>query len=480
MNEQKHQLSKSIGFFPALTTVMGTVIGSGVFFKASAIAQATGAIHLHLLSWFLGGFISLCAGLTAAELAAMVPETGGMVKYIEKTYGNLAGFLLGWAQVVVYFPASMAALAIIFGTQFVNLFDLSTGAIVPVALIAAISITFINFISSKAGGVFQSVTLIAKLIPLFLIIIFGLLRNGEVEFSLLPQAVAANHPFFSAIGAGLLGTLFAYDGWIHVGNLAGEMKKPGKDLPKAITFGLLGVMGVYLLINAAFLMNLPINQIAGNANVSSEVASMIFGNMGGRLVTIGILVSVYGTLNGFVMTGMRLPYTLAKDKLLPFHKLWSKISPKTKLPVNAALLQLTLASLMMIFSSFSADAFNLLTDMVVFVIWIFYTLIFVAVFILRKREPDTHRPYKVPFYPLVPIIAIAGGIFILVMTLMTQLMLALTGVIATAIGIPVYFYMHKKYYKLRRAYDFGATIDEKENEEFVASKNELESSKAAN
>ncbi len=217
-----------MGFFTALSTVMGTVIGAGVFFKAASVAEVTGSVSLHMLSWFLGGIISVCAGLTGAELAAAIPETGGMVKYIERTYGQTAAFLLGWAQVVIYFPANVAALSIIFGTQFVNLFALEQQWIVPIAIIAAVTIMLINFLGSKVGGTFQSITLICKLIPLAVIVLFGLFRSGGVEFQLFPIESGKDLPLFSALGAGLLATMFAYDGWIHVGNIAGELKKTGK------------------------------------------------------------------------------------------------------------------------------------------------------------------------------------------------------------------------------------------------------------
>ena len=148
----ENELKRTMGFFTALSTVMGTVIGAGVFFKAASVAEVTGSASLHMFSWFLGGMISVCAGLTGAELAAAIPETGGMIKYIERIYGNTAAFLLGWAQVVIYFPANVAALSIIFGTQFVNLFGLSQSMIVPVAVTAAVSILLISLGSGLASN----------------------------------------------------------------------------------------------------------------------------------------------------------------------------------------------------------------------------------------------------------------------------------------------------------------------------------------
>ena len=436
---QENELRKEITFFPALSLVMGTVIGAGVFYKAASVYAITGTVSLGMLAWFLGGVITICAGLTGAELAAAIPKTGGMMTYIDHTYGSFASFLLGWAQIIIYFPANIAALSVIFGVQVVNLLALEQSMVVPVAVVAAISIMLINFMGARAGGIFQSITLVSKLVPLSLIIIFGLLREGHVEFSLFPVVAGEGKNFVSALGGALLATMFAYDGWIHVGNIAGELKNPQKDLPRAITLGLLCVMVIYLLVNFAFLLSVSVTQIAGNGNAASDVARVIFGEMGGKLITVGILISVYGTINGYTMTGMRIPYAMAVENRLPFSNWLKKLSVNTRIPYNSAIFTLLIAITMMFFGGF-----DLLTDMLVFVIWIFYSMTFAAVMILRKREPELVRPYKVPLYPIVPIIALLGGIFIVVNTLFTQTGLAFFGLFLTALGIPVYFYQKSK------------------------------------
>jgi APA family basic amino acid/polyamine antiporter len=379
--------------------------------------------------------ITICAGLTGAELAAAIPKTGGMMTYIDRTYGSFASFLLGWAQIIIYVPANIAALSVIFGVQVVNLYALEETMIIPVAVAAAVSIMFINFLGAKAGGILQSITLVFKLIPLALIIIFGFLREGQVEFSLFPVVAGEGRNFMAALGGALLATMFAYDGWIHVGSMAGELKNPQRDLPRAITLGLLLVMVIYLLVNLAFLLSVPVGQIAGNENAASEAARVLFGDMGGKLITIGILISVYGTINGYTMTGMRIPYAMALENKLPFSHWFKRLSTKTKIPYNSAIFTLVIAVSMMFFGGF-----DLLTDMLIFVIWIFYSMTFAAVIILRQREPRLHRPYKVPLYPIIPITALLGGIFIVVNTLFTQTGLALFGLFLTALGIPVYFY----------------------------------------
>lgn len=389
--------------------------------------------------WIFAGIISLFAGLTGAEIAAAIPETGGMIRYIDRAYGRFASFLIGWAQFIIYFPANIAALGIIFATQLINLFHLSESLLIPIAIASIISILLINFLGAKVSGSFQSITLIGKLIPISAIIIFGLFTEGQVNVSLFPvEAGPQSGGFVTALAAGLLSSMFAYDGWIHVGNIAGEMKNPRRDLPKAITFGMLGIMAVNVLINYAYLHALPMDQLAGNETAPLAVAQHYFGNMGGKLITIGILVSVYGTINGYTMTGIRIPYTMGLNHLLPFSEKFSALN-KNKVPYLGGMIQILIA-IVMIFMG----GFNVLTNMLIFVIWIFYTMVFVAVIKLRQSEPELERPYKVPGYPIVPIIAIIGGVFILIMTLITQFKLAMVGIVMTALGIPVYLSVRNK------------------------------------
>ncbi|MCF6514812.1 amino acid permease [Lactobacillus sp. S2-2] len=431
------QLKQNIGITAALSTVMGTVIGGGVFFKTASVVSYTHSTSLTLIAWILGGLLTICGGLTVSELAAAIPKTGGTVQYLRYTYGPLTGFLLGWAEMIVYFPANMAALSIVFATQITNLFHLSVTMIIPIAIICALSITAINLMGSKFAGSVQSITLIFKLIPIFIIVIAGLIIPGDVHVSFIPEVSGPNSNLITAFSGGLLSTMFAYDGWINIGSIAGEMKNPKKDLPKAIILGLSFIMIIYTLINFVFLKNLPLNQIAGNENTAFQVASILFGGLGGKLVTIGILISVYGAINGYTLTGIRIPYSLAKDDTLPFSKYFAKISKKTSAPYISGIFIFAVALIMI----FMGD-FDILTDMLVFVMWIFNMLLFIALFILRKREPELKRPYLVPWYPVIPIIALLGGAFILITTLFTQTGLAFTGIVATLVGIPVY-YFHK-------------------------------------
>lgn len=436
-------LKKEIGFFGAFSTVVGVVIGSGVFFKAAVIYKTTGSVSLGLLAWVLAGIISICAGLTTAELAASMPETGGMIIWVERAYGKTVSYLLGWAQAVIYYPASIAAAAAIFATQFLNLFQIDKKYSIFIGACAATTVAGLNLLGSKASGRIQTIATICKLIPIISIIIFGLLQPNPTTIMLFPSSTSnttVESSALAALGAAMLAAMYGYDGWSNVGTIAGEMKNPKKDLPRAILYGLLVITTIYLLINVSYLLTMPMEQIAGNGNVPNDVATKLFGPNGGKIITIGIMISVYGTMNGFTMTAIRVPYAMAMKDQIPF-RFWTKLN-RFSIPYYSAFVTLILTIGMM----FTGE-FDTLTDFLLFTIWIFFIATFFAVFVLRKKEPNMPRPYKVPLYPIIPWISIIGGAYIVIAALITQFTLAISGVLLTLLGLLFYTETHKKFKK---------------------------------
>ena len=437
-------LKKEIGFFGAFSTVVGVVIGSGVFFKAAVIYKTTGSVSLGLLAWGLAGIISICAGLTTAELAASMPETGGMIVWVERAYGKTVSYLLGWAQAVIYYPASIAAAAAIFATQFLNLFQIDKKYSIFIGACAATTVAGLNLLGSKASGRIQTIATICKLIPIISIIIFGLLQPNSTTIMLFPSSTSnttVESSELAALGAAMLAAMYGYDGWSNVGTIAGEMKNPKKDLPRAILYGLLVITTIYLLINVSYLLTMPMEQIAGNGNVPNDVATKLFGPNGGKIITIGIMISVYGTMNGFTMTAIRVPYAMAMKDQIPFKRFWTKLN-RFSIPYYSAFVTLILTIGMM----FTGE-FDTLTDFLLFTIWIFFIATFFAVFVLRKKEPNMPRPYKVPLYPIIPWISIIGGAYIVIAALITQFTLAISGVLLTLLGLLFYTETHKKFKK---------------------------------
>ena len=432
---ENNKLQKNLGFAAALSTVVGMVIGGGVFFKPQAVYTATGgAPGLGMIAWVIAGVMTIAAGLTAAEISAAIPKTGGMMVYIEEIYSKKLGFLTGWMQVVLFFPATIAALAVMFGQQSAGLIG-NESLVLPITIGVILLISVLNSLGSKTGGLIQTVATIGKLIPLALIIVFGFVKGGGNNPILTPmvgEGVSAG----GVVGSLLIAILFAYDGWINVGAIAGEMKNPGKDLPKAIVGGLSLVMAVYLLINVAYLWVLPANELAQYSSPASAVAEAIFGPFGGKFITVGILISVFGALNG-----PRILFTLGTQKSLPASNFFGSVN-KNGVPANATLTMGVVACLYAL-----TGQFNLLTDLSMFAVWAFYVLTFIGVFKLRKDQPNLERPYKVPLYPFIPMIAIAGGLFVVVSQLLlsgfTNTMISLGGVVITLIGLPIYSFVQK-------------------------------------
>lgn len=435
---ENKQLQKNLGIAAALSTVVGMVIGGGVFFKPQAVYTLTGgAPGLGILAWIIAGIMTITAGLTAAEVSAAIPKTGGMMVYIEEIYGKKLGFLTGWMQTVLFFPATAAAIAVMFGQQAALLLN-NSSLVMPMSIGVILLIGILNTFGSKTSGAIQTVSTVCKLIPLGLIIVFGFIK-GSGDNPIMNPLVAEGIRPMGIIGQLLVAILFAYDGWINVGALAGEMKNPGKDLPKAIIGGLSIVMAINVVINLAYLWVLPASELAQYASPASIVAEKIFGPVGGKLINVGILVSVFGCLNGYLLTGPRIPYTLANQKLLP--ATFGKLN-KNGVPANATLFMVVLSVIYAL-----SGQFNLLSDLSMFAIWAFYTLTFIGVIKLRKTQPDLKRPYKVPFYPVIPIISICSGLFVVIDQLflagMKSSMISLGGVIITLIGLPVYSFMTK-------------------------------------
>ena len=436
---EKKQLQKNLGA-AALSTVVGMVIGGGVFFKPQAVYEITGGgPGLGMIAWVLAGIMTITAGLTAAEVSAAIPKTGGMMVYIEEIYGKKLGFLTGWMQSVLFFPATIAAISVMFGQQAAILLG-NESLVIPMTVGVILLIGVLNTFGSKTSGAIQTVSTVCKLIPLVLIIVFGFIKGGGNNPIVQPLVAEGISPT-GVIGQLLVAILFAYDGWINVGAIAGEMKNPGKDLPKAIVGGLSLVMGVYVVINLAYLWVLPASELAKYASPASAVAEVLFGSIGGKIINVGILVSVFGCINGYLLTGPRITYTLGKQKTIPV--IFGKLN-KNDVPANATLLMAVLSALYAL-----SGQFNLLSDLAMFAVWSFYVLTFIGVMKLRKTHPNLNRPYKVPLYPIIPLIAIFSGLFVVLNQLLfagaKSTVMSLGGVVITLIGLPVYSYMTKKY-----------------------------------
>lgn len=434
-------LRKTMGMGTAMSVVVGCVIGSGVFFKPQAIYTATGgAPGLGLLAWIVTGLVTLCSALTFSEIAILIPKTGGIVPYLTESFGDKVGFLSGWIQVLIFYPAMVAGLAVAFGNQAAVLLGNQSMA-VPVAIGCILILTVLNCASSKAAGSIQIVFTICKLVPLVLLMVFGFAKAQNDAPLFKPMVGDGLNPVV-VMGQLMIAVLFAFDGWTGVGAIAGEMKNPAKDLPKAIVGGVSVIMIIYLVVNIAYLKVLPASELAKLDAPASAVATVLFGSIGGKIIAVGIMVSVFGACNGFLLAGSRVTYAMAEKGTFPASSKLVKLNG-ADVPVNSVLLVAVIGAIFAI-----SGQFNMLTDLAIFSIWIFYTLTFAAVIKLRKDWPDAERSYKVPLYPVIPIIAIVSGLFVIVNQLflsgMHSTLLSLGSLAVLVVGLPVYRVMQNK------------------------------------
>ena len=430
MQKENNELRQSLGFGSAISIVIGTIIGSGIFFKQASILDSAGSSTMAIAAWIFGGVITLTAGLTIAEIGAQMPYTGGLYVYVENLYGRICGFLAGWMQVIVYGPAIIASVAGFMSIMITNLFGIDAKWRIPVALITIIAIGLMNFLENNVAAAFSVITTIGKMIPIAAIIIFGLFWGHQ---DALGQTVSEVNRSTGGFGVAVLATLFGYDGWILIANLGGEMKNPQKLLPKAIILGISSVLVIYTLITIGIFRFIPANMIHSlGENTTSYLATKAFGEIGGKLLSIGIIISMMGTLNGKIITFPRIVYAMARRGDLPFSRLLSYVTPKGKSPIIATVFIIILATIMMLF--FDPDH---LSDLCVFTIYCFYLMTFFGIFILRKK--NNKRPFSTPLYPLVPIVAIAGGLFVLISELFNDPAGVLLFVSIVVIGLPVLY-----------------------------------------
>ncbi len=426
--------TRKLGFWTGVALVVGCVIGSGVFVKPGRVLAATGDSNLAILAWALGGLMTLAGGLTIAEIASRIPKNGGITIYIEELFGPKLGFVSGWVQALIYGPALASALALYFGSLFCQFVGLPSADQKVVGLMALFGLGLVSAIGTRVSAVIQNISTVVKLIPIFVIVCAGLWLGRDTIFSVQVPVQAGAGPSLG-LAAAVLATLWAYDGWVQVGNLGEEMQNASKNLPRAIIIGLLTIMITYLLVNLALFRVLPKDQIALlNEKAVGVAAETMFGSIGGKLVSLGILISIFGCLNGNILAGTRVPYAMATRGTFPFRSLIGKQHAKLGTPVPSILLVLAIAAGMVIM--LNPDR---ITDIAIFSMYGFYALLCFALFRVRKiyGKPGKGQ-YRVPLYPVVPIVAAFSFLYICWTMASNSPKDAILSVVVALFGYPLY------------------------------------------
>lgn len=429
--ENMNELKKEIGVFGGISILAGIMIGSGIFALGGLILYRVGfSLGLSLLVWIIGGIITLFSGLTYAELGTMFPETGGYYIYLKKAYGQRVAFLSGLMNFVLMSSGSIAILALLFSNVLSYVINVSA-YVKWIAAILIILTSVINYLGVKAGSYVQKFFLVAKLLPIFAIIGVGLFVGSQgVSLSLTTAEPVNIFRLLTMIGFGVVGTLFAYEGWTNLNTVAGEMKNVKKDLPKAITFSILLVTIVYVLFIFSIyrIIDYPtLTAIANTENYFPMVAFYsLYGTQGLNFIFIAVLISIFGALNGSVMVFPRVYYAMAQDGL--FFKPFKSLSSKYKTPHIAILGSMVMALILILFNV------ETLLTFVVFGALMFNALIFFSVFLFRKKLPNHDRPYKVFGYPYVPIIALISMIALMVASFIEEPLHSSIGFMVLVIG----------------------------------------------
>ena len=449
--EASPKLKRQLGLFDSTMMVIGIVIGSGIFMTTGLMAEALPSPSLILIAWVLGGVMMIAGALTYAELGAAMPKAGGQYVYLREAYGPLPAFLFGWVAFIAYLTGTNAAIAVAIaehmGSFFPTLspeniildlgfFHLSSGQLMALTIIFGLSL--VNYLGVVLGKWVQNVLTILKIGSILVFALIGLFvtTNVTIDYTLNPTGLSFGQ-ILMGMGVALIAVNWTVGGWDYVTLVSGEVKSPGKNLPRALIFGTLAIISLYILINLAYLKSMPISQIAGEVKIGEASARALFGNGIAGLFTVAVMLSMFGSLNGNILVGPRVTYAMAKDDL--FFRQAADVHPKYRTPGNAIILQGIWAGILTLTGTFKE-----LITLVVFVNFMLWIAASSTVFVLRKKQPDLHRPYKVWGYPWVPALFILFSLAVMVNTFFESPGQSLMGLGLTFLGLPAYYYWNKR------------------------------------
>jgi basic amino acid/polyamine antiporter, APA family len=458
------ELTRGVGPWAAAAINVANMIGAGVFLKSRVMTCNVGDARIVLAVWVAAGLLSLAGTFSYSEIAAMMPEAGGDYVFLRRAYGRLAGFLFGWMSIAVSRTGSQAALAVGLAI-FMNVavggalgqwqvqrdvlgLHFHVGGLTVVALAAIWGVALVNCASVRAGGRTALVVTIAKVA-----MVFGVgaaaFCFGSGDWSHLAESAgggscegvaASARGGIAGIGAAMLGALWAYDGWNNVSSLAGEVRNPQRNLPRAFVGGMLVVGSVYLFVNLSYfyvLTPLEVANVPNGSSVATEVLKRFLGPVAVSLTASALVISSFGSLQSSALASSRIPFAMARDGL--FFGALAKLSRRSNVPVRAILVQAIWASLLAISGSYDA-----LTDSVIFVSWGFYGLSMASLFVFRRTLKDAPRPYRALGYPIVPLLFLAATAALLVNTFIAAPRQAFEGVAVLLAGLPFYWWWSRR------------------------------------
>ena len=458
MSERRLELIRGLGAWASAAMVVGTMIGTGIFLKPAEMAREGRSVAVVFAAWIVGAILSLFGALAFAELGASIPEAGGEYAYLRRGLGPGWGFLFGWMHSIVGRPSSAASIAAgmmrflgflipavaapIFTvhiaipglTNWLKPHDFVFTWAQPMAVLWLLVMTAVNYLGVRLGGAVQVFLTAIKIFSIFIVI--GVAFLAPTQLAHVPDPIwpaAMDARTLSAFLAALAAALWAYDGWEDLNLVGSEVKDPQRNFPRALVGGVSFVAIVYLLFSAACLRILPFSEVAASTHVASDVVARVSGHGAATWITLAMVISALGSMNSSVLSGARVPYAMARDGI--FFRVADGIHPKFRTPSRALIFQGALASIMALTGTFEE-----LTNLFIFAGWIFYGLAVVALFRLRRNEPDMPRPYRCWGYPWVPGIFVVGALALTVNIWLDRPGRSSIGLLLILAGLP--FYRH--------------------------------------
>ena len=443
------QLERRLGARDAALLTVGSVVGTGIFLTTADIARRLPHAGWIVAVWVVGGLLSLAGALTYAELGAMFPRAGGIYHYLREAFGPLTGFLYGWTCFVVILSGGIAAIAVGFGTYlggFVPYFSVENVlARVPVgawtwtfngtqlaAILAILALTWINVRGLRQGAGVQNLLTVVKAGAIGFFVVAGLVLPARVDADWTGPVPLAGGSLLTLFGAGMIAALWTYDGWYGATYSAGEIRDPGRNLPRGLIAGTLAVTLLYVAVNVVYAWALTPAEMAASARVGEAAAAAMAGASAARWVAAAVLVSTFGCLAATILYSSRLYPPMAEDGV--FFRAVAKIDPATRVPVRSLWLQAGWAVALT-----ASGTYAQLYTYVVFAGLVFHVATAAALFVLRRRRPQAERPYRVWGYPLVPLAFVAASLVLVVNTLWTSPTESLAGLVLVALGLPAYW-----------------------------------------
>ena len=424
------ELPRRLGVWATTFVVVGTIIGSGIFRVPAAVAADVGSVGGVVAVWVLGGIITLCGALSLAELAAAFPRSGGLFVYLREVYGDGVAFLFGWTMLFLG-PAGLAGIALVFAEYLGTLVRLGPTGVRLAAACAIVVVSAASYRSVRGVSALTSVATIGKVGALVALVVTAFLLGDGGTGALGTGAPAPSEARWGGVGLGLVAALWAYNGIQDMMSVAGEVRDPGRTLPRALIAGTAVVVAVYLAANAAYLWVLPFATLRASPLVASDTMVRIAGTAGAGAVAAMVMVSTFGALSGIALAYPRVYFAMSVQGLL-FAPL-ARVHPRYATP-HVAIAAFALISAACVWSR----SFEQLAEAFVLGIWPFIALCAIGVILLRRRRPELARPYRTPGYPVVPLVFVAGTLWVMGSALLARPITTLAGIGLTLLGVPVY------------------------------------------